>query len=377
MKILTRSILKETAFPFILSMVIISFILIMNKVLVLIDFVLQHGVGLGVVFRLVAYLLPSTFAVTIPMSLLMGVMLALGRLSSDMELVAMKAGGVSLSSLLKPLLLLGLGFSLGMIWFNEVALPRANQGYKSLFYDIISKKSSAAIQENTYISDFENLIIRVGGKAKNSEELSDITVIKLNTDKEPLQWIQSQRGELVSDDAKHRFYMRLYDGTVQFLGEEGQDHLTTLFFKASTVDLDLGGTLKTVQNVEKQPEEMSIREILQSLQSMAPGDSKRFHFAVVMHKKIAIPFACLSFLIIGFPLGLFVRKGGRMLSFIFAIGLIFVYYIFLSTGDTFGTEGKLEPWISMWLANLALSAIGLPLIWAALKEKRFWLAGQR
>src|SRR5580704_17167419 len=138
MKIFSRYILKETAFPFFLSMGIISFILIMNKVLTLVDLVLKHGVGLGVVLRLVAYLLPSTFAITVPMSLLMGVMLALGRLSADMELVAMKAGGVSLGSLLRPLLLLGVVFSLGMIWFNEVALPRANQGYKSLFYDIIS-----------------------------------------------------------------------------------------------------------------------------------------------------------------------------------------------------------------------------------------------
>jgi lipopolysaccharide export system permease protein len=377
MKILSKYILKETAFPFFLSLGVISFMLIMNKVLTLVDLVLKHGVGLDVVLRLVAYLLPSTFAITIPMSLLMGAMLALGRLSADMELVAMKAGGVSLSSLLRPLLILGLVFSVGMMAFNEIALPRANQGYKSLFYDIISKKSSAAIQVNTYVSDFENLIIRVGGKAPEGNDLSDITVIKLNSDKEPLQWIQADHGRLVSDDSNHHFYMQLNDGMVQFLGEEGQDHLTTLFFKSSTVDLDLGGSLKAVQGEDKQPQEMNISEIRKSLEAMPLGDHRRFHFGVEMHKKIAIPFACLSFLVIGFPLGLLVRKGGRMLSFVFAIGLIFVYYLFLSMGQTFGDDGKLEPWLSMWLANLSLAAIGLPLTWAALREKRFWLANLR
>ena len=110
---------------------------------------------------------------------------------------------------------------------------------------------------------------------------------------------------------------------------------------------------------------------------MAPADARRAHFGVEMHKKIAIPFACLSFLIIGFPLGIMVRKGGRMVSFVLAIGLIFVYYLFLSAGQTYGDDGKISPWLSMWLANLALAGIGLPLSWAALNEKRFWLGSLR
>jgi lipopolysaccharide export system permease protein len=377
MKILSRYILKETVFPFFMSLSLISFMLIMNKVLTLVDLVLKHGVGLGVVLRLVAYVLPSTFAITIPMALLVAAMLALGRLSADMELVALKAGAISLGRLLKPLLWLGLAFSLGMLLFNELALPRANQGYKALFYDIISKRSSVAIQENTYVPDFEDLIIRVGGKDPKGDALDDITVIKLNKDKEPLQWIQAAHGRLVSDKANLRIYMQLYDGTVQFLGAQGPDNLTTLFFKASTVDLDIGGTLRQAQGEDKQPQEMSIAEIRKSLGGMAPGDARRAHFAVEMQKKIAIPFACLSFLIIGFPLGVMVRKGGRTLSFIFAIGLIFVYYLMLSAGQTYGDDGKLPPWLSMWLANLALAGIGLPLAWAALNEKRFWTGSLR
>ena len=372
MKIISKYILKETIFPFFMSLGLVSFLLIMNKVLTLVDLVLKHGVGLGVVLRLVAYILPSTFAITIPMSLLIASMLALGRLSADMELVALKAGAVSLKSLMKPLLILGAVFSLGMLLFNELLLPKANQGYKILFYDIISKRSSVAIQENTYVPDFENLIIRVGSKDSKGDRLSDITVIKLNGNKEPLQWIQADHGRLVSDKDKLRIYMELNDGTVQFLGQEGRDQLTTLFFKSSTVDLDIGGTLKAVQGEDRQPQEMTIREISASLAAMPEGDHRRFHFGVEMHKKIAIPFACLSFLIIGFPLGIFVRKGGRMVSFIFAIGLIFVYYLFLSAGQTYGDDGKIAPWLSMWLANLSLAGIGLPLSWAALKEKRFF-----
>jgi lipopolysaccharide export system permease protein len=372
MKILSRYFLKETIFPFFVALSLISFMLIMNKVITLVDLVLAHGVGLGVVMRLVAYILPSTFAITIPMSLLVAAMLALGRLSADMELVAMKAGAVSLVRLFVPLVALGLAFSLGMLIFNEMLLPKANQGYKTLFYDIVSQRSSLAIQENTYVSDFENLIIRVGSKDPDGDRLQDITVIKLPTDKEPLQWIQADHGRMVSDKANLRIYMVLNDGTVQFLGAQGFDQLTTLFFKSSTVDLDIGGTLKQVQDKDRQPQEMTIREIWQALASMPEADQRRFHFAVEMHKKIAIPFACLCFLLIGFPLGILVRKGGRLLGFVFAIGLIFVYYLFLSAGQTYGDEGRITPWVSMWLANFVLAGVGLPLSWAALNEKRFF-----
>jgi lipopolysaccharide export system permease protein len=377
MKIFSRYIVKETIFPFFLSLTIISFLLIMNQVLTLVDLVLKYGVGLGVVLRLVIYILPSTFAITIPMSLLVAAMLALGRLSADMELVAMKAGAISLLRIFTPLVILGILFSVGMLFFNEMLLPQANLGYKALFYDIISQRSSVAIQENTYVSDFENLIIRVGAKDPQTDRLDDVTVIKLAKDKEPLQWIQADHGRLVSDKVNKRIYMELNDGTVQFLGQQVPDDLTTLFFQSSTVDLDMGGNLKAVQGQDLEPKDMTIRQIWATLATLSPQDQRAFHLAVEMHKKIAIPFACLSFLLIGFPLGVLVRKGGRMLSFVLAIGLIFVYYLFLSVGQTYGDDGKLTPWVSMWLANLVLAAIGLPLTWAAIREKRFWTLSLR
>jgi lipopolysaccharide export system permease protein len=369
MRILSKYILKELVFPFFVALGLISFLLLMNKILTLVDLVLKHGVPVWMVGRLVLYVVPSTFAVTVPMSLLVAVLVSLGRLSADMELVAMKAGSISLSRLFKPLLWLGLAFSLGMLAFNEMALPRANQAYKTLFYDIFSRFTSVAIQENTYISDFENLILHVGSKDPNSDRLLDMTVIKLAKNKEPLQWIQARWGRLVSDKSNFRVYLELHDGTVQFLGSAGPSELTTLSYQGSTVDLDIAGTLQQVQDKDRQPQEMTIAEIRQRLKDLPLGDPTRFHFGVEMHMKIAIPFACLAFILIGFPLGLLVRKGGRMLGLVFAIALIFIYYLFLSMGQAYGNDGRLTPWVAMWLANLILMSLGCGLAWLALREK--------
>jgi lipopolysaccharide export LptBFGC system permease protein LptF len=315
--------------------------------------------------------------VTVPMSLLVATLVALGRLSADMELVAIKAGAVSLSKLMLPLVCLGLAFSLAMLAFNELVLPQAIHGYQTLYYDIVSQRSSVVIQENTYISDFENLILHVGSKDPNSDRLGNLTVIKLATDKEPLQWIQARWGRLVSDKANFRVYLELHDGTAQFLGNAGTSELTTFSYDGSTVDLDIAGTLRQVQGKDRQPQEMTIREIAGKLDSMPPSDHDRFHYAVEMHKKIAIPFACLVFVLIGFPLGVLVRKGGRMLGFILAIALIFIYYLFLSVGQTYGDDGRLASWLAMWLGNIALASAGIPLAWAALREKNVWILGPR
>src|SRR5258708_6532908 len=104
MRILSKYVLKELIFPFCTAMTLISFLLVMSKALTLVDLVLKHGVSILTVGRLILYILPPTFAITIPMSLLVAVLVALGRMAADMELVAIKAGGLSLTKLFVPLL---------------------------------------------------------------------------------------------------------------------------------------------------------------------------------------------------------------------------------------------------------------------------------
>jgi lipopolysaccharide export system permease protein len=369
MRLLHRYILKELIGPFFMALSLISFLLLMNKLLTLVDLVLKNGVSLFTVFRLIAYVLPATFGVTVPMSLLVAVLVALGRLASDLELVALRAGGLSLARLLLPLAVLGLVLSLGMLAFNEYVLPGANLSYKVLFYDIVSKRSNVALQEKAYVKDFEGLIIYVDSKDKNSEILRDLTIIKPALKDEPLQWIRSSWGRVISEKEGFKVYLDLHDGTVHFLnGPKGAD-LTQLLFQQSRVDLDIGGALKLLQGNDRQPQEMSMREILGDTAKMPPADPRRWHWMTELHKKIAIPFACLAFVLAGFPLGTMTRKGGRLLGFAFAIGLIFLYYLMLSLGQTYGDDGRLPPLLAMWLPNIGMLSLAALLSWMVFKER--------
>jgi lipopolysaccharide export system permease protein len=348
---------------------VISFLLIMNRLITLVDMVLKYGVSPFTVARLVAYILPATFAITVPMSLLVAILMALGRLSSDMELTAIKAGGVSLAELFKPLLALSLLASLGMLSFNEYVLPQANLQQKLLLYDIVRKRSSVVIQEGTYIRDFQGIVIRVGKKDALTDRLEDITLFLLPKPKSPLQVVMARWGRLVSDPRTLRVFLEMHHGSLQALNADDPLRLTQMFFDTNVIDLDIQDSLRQVQGVDRKPGEMSIQEIRGRIAKMPLADPDRFSWAMEMHKKIAIPFACLAFALVGCPLGAFTRRGGRLTGFIFALLIIFAYYLSLSFGETYSEDGRLPPWLGMWLPNLLMVFLGGLLNWAVLKEK--------
>jgi LPS export ABC transporter permease LptF len=369
MRITTKYLLRELVFPFFLALGIISFLLVANKLLTLVDLMLKYKVNPFVVAKLVAYLLPATFAITIPMSLLVAILLAFGRLASDMELTALKAGGVGLPRLFRPVLVLGLIFSMGMLGFNEFVLPRANLGYKVLFYDILRSRTNLVVQEGTYVRDFEGLVFHAGHKDPLSGELKDVTLFLLPKGSTPLQIVTARSGRLVSDSKSYRVYLQLNDGCVQSAGGQDPNAFTQMAFNTSVVDVDIQGGLKQVQGVDRKPQEMPVAEIIQHLKAMPDNSPDKAGWATEMHKKIAIPFACLVFAMAGCPLGAMSRRGGRLLSFIWALAIIFFYYVLLSLGETWGYRGSMPPWLGMWLPNLLLAVLALWLNWVAIKER--------
>jgi lipopolysaccharide export system permease protein len=369
MRRLYRYLLAEMLMPFGMALGLISFLLLMNRILTLVDLVLKQGVPIYTVLELILYVLPATFAITVPMSLLVAVLLAMGRLAGDLELVALRAGGVSLARLYPPLIALGLLASLGMLAFNESLLPRANESYRALFYDVLRQRSDVALQEQAWVSDFHGVILYVNAKDKATQELRDISILRPETAEQPLQWIRAKRGRLVSDPNSYKVYLDLYDGRVQYLGGLRGEDLTELDFQSSRVDMDIGGALAQIQGQDRKPQEMSMREIAAAIDAMPPADPRRPHYSTEMHKKAAIPFACLFFMLCGVPLGTLTRKGGRILGFVMAIALIFVYYLFLSLGQTYGDDGRLPGWAAMWLPNLVMGGLALGVGWGAFKER--------
>jgi len=131
-------------------------------------------------------------------------------------------------------------------------------------------------------------------------------------------------------------------------------------FNTTFLDLDINRELSNqAREVDKSAREMSMAEISHEIKAGAPSGENPNLLRVEWHKKMSIPFACFAFILIGAPLGILAPRSGRYFSYFVGVMLIFIYYIFISLGETFGVDGKMPPFLSMWLPNLLLLAAGL------------------
>lgn len=374
MKTLPRYMARELLYPFLVGVMVFTFILIMDKIFALADLIVKYGVSALKVFKLLLLILPATFAITVPMGCLVAVIVTFSRLKADNEITAMKASGISLWPMICVAAAFGGILALLMSWFNNTVLPASNLAYKNLYYEIVSQRAAVVIREHVFVDDFDGYIFRVGDVDPLSGELRKIVVFAL--DRQPgddLRTIFANRGRLISDRQSRRVMLKLEDGTMQIIQAKNPASFSKIKFGISFLDLDINHSLMgRMSEADKSAREMSMSEIRQEIARGAPGGENPNLLWVEYHKKISIPFACLAFVLIGAPIGILAPRSGKFLAYFAGVSLIFLYYIFLSLGETFGADGRMNPFLSMWLANIFLVLFGVYGLWWVIRERPPW-----
>jgi len=362
MKIISKYISKETLTTTIIGFFIFTFFLIMNSLFVLSDLFIKYGVNLIRIIKLLFLLLPSTVAITVPMAFLVGVLLTYSRLVQDNEYIAMQAGGISIKKITMPTINLSIIIMLIMILFNNYVLPKANLSYKKLYYDIVKKRASILIQEHMFINEFDNYIFYIGEKDNKNDLLKNIIVfVKSQTDeKDPPKVILAKTGEIISDEKSLRIALKLNDGIIQIASYLNPSKMNFAFFDTNYIDLDVKGVLRQNQNLAelKGTREMTAEELWAEIKKGEKSNQDKNWLYIEFNKKFSIPFATLAFAIIGIPLGLLTKKGGRISGISFSIVLIFIYYVLLSLGQNYGYDGKMNHFIAAWLPNFFMLFTG-------------------
>lgn len=359
-KTLQRYILKELMFPFLMGFTIFSFILVMDRIFTLSDLIVKYGISFFTVAKLLFFILPSTFAITIPMACLVAVMVAFSRLKTDNEITAMKASGISLIPMVAALLILGMLLTITMIIFNNTALPYANYAYRDLYFNIVSQRAAIVIEDHVFVEDFDGYVFRVGEKNPITGELKDVIVFVQPQDKSSeFRTIIAERGQLISDNENRRVMLKLEDGYMQIYQKQDPLSFSQIFFKTNFLDLDINRELANRdRKTSRSAREMTMSEITGEIKRRTKMNEDVNLLWVEYFKKTSIPFACLAFFLIGAPLGILAPRSGRYFSYFIGVLLIFIYYIFLSLGETFGANGKLSPFLAMWLPNILLITAG-------------------
>jgi lipopolysaccharide export system permease protein len=365
-KILHSYIFYELAGPFFLGLFVFTFVLLMNKILRLVDLLINKGVSLGEVFTLIWYLMPSFLVLTLPMAILLAILIALGKFSSDAELMAMKASGISLYQMLPPFAALCLAGFLVTNALTLYLLPKGNYAFRTELVDIARKHSDANLEEGVFIDTFDGFVLYINSFDKNENKVHGIFLIDKRDPK--LQTvIVAQRADIIADQNNTNIFFKLDQGTIHRFDPKSLNYQYALF---NNYDMNI-----PLQDVDDDQEfkikykEMDVRALWRLSRERSDKNLSAININVEIQKRLAFPFACLVFGILGVGVGSFWRRGGRSYGFILSLVIVFLYYICMNLGENLARTGVGLTVIGIWLPNFLLGGIGLYVFFKVAREK--------
>jgi len=369
---LSRYILSELLGPLSLGLFVYTFILLIQTFFRLAEMIIKRGLPAATVGKLLLYSLPNIIVLTLPMSFLLAVLVGVGRLASDSELVAMRASGVSLFRILRPVLLLGVILGAFNTYMMMELLPRGNTAYMRLFIDIATRTLRAQFEPRVFYNEFENKILYVFDMAPGSQEWRGVFLAdSVPSPDRPTEVLTAERGHLELSPDGEQVALRL-EGAVQHTYDltRPDRYETRRYERLRLVLRDQFATRERAKLFErKSTRSMTWSEAKAASKDPSATSRERREARVQMHKIFSIPAACPVFALLALPLAFTNRRGGKSSGFALSIGIVVVYYVLISQGEKAAIAGKLSAAESMWLPNVLLGTVGIVLLVARNRDR--------
>ncbi len=362
LRTIDRYVIRAVVAPFFISLLVFTFILEVPFLVELAEKLIAKGVPAGTVLRVMGTLVPQALAITIPMGLLVGVLIGLGRVSGDREWVALQACGVSIYRMFRPIgavaLVAWAATSYVIIW----AVPDANQTYREITYSIVAQRAESEVRPRVFFEDFPNRVLYVRDVPSGGPGWIDVFLADTTQPEQPVIYL-AQRGRMVLDREKRTVEMILEDGTQHTSKASAPEEYTVVRFKRLLLALDPESVFPR-SGPQKGDREMTITELRARIAELERQKISTHNAVMEIQKKFSIPVACLVFALLGVATGLTNRKDGKLASFVLGIGVIFAYYVIMWTAQSAAKGGMVPAWLAMWLPNIVLGGLGLILLLA-------------
>ena len=409
---LRRYVISELIMPFLFGFSVIIFLLVIDLILQMLDRILGKGVPIGVVFELFFLNTAWMIALAVPMAVLVSTLLAFGRLSAAGEIVAMRALGIGIHQVVVPVLLVAALLGIGLVIFNDRILPEFNHRARVLMTDIHRKRPAVALADKAgvMIGDFKNYQILFDRADAGGNILHDVLVYSFNSDGFP-ETAVADSGVVEFDEARDEALLYLFNGEMHRIDPDDPTvYALTTFAKARLRLGDAGQQLSRSSSAYRNDREMDIatmqhkiaqyenelhqakvkranllnefvREVLIDSTDTKPVQSLRAvlgrvaadtriarhklraadRLRVEVHKKFSIPAACVAFVLVGAPIGVWARSSSVAIGAAISIGFFLVWWIFLIGGEKLADRGVLMPWFAMWIPNVLTALVGVVL----------------
>ncbi|MGQ9617897.1 MAG: LptF/LptG family permease [Candidatus Aminicenantia bacterium] len=359
-----KYIISEIIPPFILGLLLYTFVLLMNNILQLAELFITKGIHIKTILTILILLLPSILSFTLPMAVLMGILAGLSRLSSDWEVMALKSHGISTLRFLKPILIFSTAVLLISLCISTFLAPEANFNLIKILYTSVATKAPSDIKPREFHEKIPNMVIYVND-IKNG--IWENVFVQDSSNPEEYRIIVAKRGRFISEPGKREAFIDFIDGKIYIYPVKKSAKNRIVVFSRSTEKLDPEAIFPSLK-FEKRVREKNIIELWQSLkEEMDP--LKKIYIKNEFNKRLAFPFASVIFAILGLPLGITTKKGGKVSGFSISLAFILLYYTIATFGENLSTKGTISPFFGIWSANISFLTLGIILVIFQQKEK--------
>lgn len=352
-RLLYSYLATEMLAPFFASFVIMNCVFFLVKLIPFLNFVLELNIGGADFVRLFSYLFPNIFLYSIPMAAMMGVTIGFARLSSDSEILALKASGISMYQILPPVIIVAALIALLTSYFSIKLIPLSEVSMKQLTYQLLKEKVNEGVKEHVFTEALGDVVVYIDKIDKETGEWKDVWVSDMRGVDNPVITMASS-GSMNSNISNMMVSIILRNGS---LHRPSNKSAQIVQFDQYQINIPLQPPSGKATNLKRTA--LTMRELLDEAQLISENTLQKRKVLIEYHKRIVLPVGCLIISLIGLPLGLQARPGKKAIGIQAGLAIFVLYYILFTLGKTMAEENVMPIAPAMWGANILFSCLAV------------------
>jgi LPS export ABC transporter permease LptF/LPS export ABC transporter permease LptG len=354
MRILDRYIVREVFRHAFLGLAVFTFVFFVPRLVGLMELFVRHAGSGAQILRLFICIFPSVFVFTLPMATLIGVLLGLGRMSADSEIIALTALGIGRRRILLPVGVLAAAGALLTLAMTAWLGPAALHTFNTTKMELISSQISFQVQPRVFDERFPKMVLYVNDVAASGTQWHGVFLAEAGGESGSRLTL-AESAIVIAEPKQGKLELHLQGGTTHEFSRADANHYSVTAFGQSDWPIEVS-ELSSAQPRQRGNPERSMKELFDE-----KGAGWR-EARVELYSRLAFPAACLVFALVAVPLGAQPRRGGRAAGSLLAVVLIASYYLLLIMGAGLARQGTVSPAVGIWMANVIVAVLGLALL---------------
>ncbi len=349
--LLDRYVLREILPPALVGFLVFTFALLMNTLLEFVQVLVMRGVTPGELILLLWHISLSFLPITLPMSLMMGVLSGISRMSADYEILALRTLAVPTTRLLRPVIFLGVLALFFNLWANLFVAPKATRAAEKQVFELMLSRTEKMIRAKEFFEGIPGMVVFV--KEKGQGLWKGIFIEKYENGVE--KFILAREGRFVVDRRRKEAFFVLREGEVHSFDTSNPEKYSRGFFKEAMEIIPREVAFPKIK-LGRKPREKTLPQLLEAIKTARNPGLKNL-YRMELHSRLALALSSLLFLLLGFSLAVNVRRGGTGYGFALSIIVVVLYFTVHSGAKSFVEQGKVPAWMGMWFADFLVAVL--------------------